>query len=72
MKISITLIEKLLNLLLIIVEFVKKQQDKDEEEEKKDKELAAIVRKAYPSFDDQGLTAYFERNIASDEIINKV
>ena len=70
MKISITMIEKLLSLVLIIVEFVKKQQDKDDEEQERNNEIASLARKAHPQFDDAALTSYYERNISTNEIIN--
>lgn len=70
MKISLSLIEKLLNLLLIIVEFVKKQQDKDDEEENRNREIASLARRAHPGFDDNALAAYYEKNISTNEILN--
>lgn len=71
MKISETMIEKLLTLLIIVVEFIKKRQDKDDENNDINSRIAALSRKAHPGMDDMALISYYQNSITNNKILDE-
>lgn len=71
MKISETMIEKLLTLLIIVVEFIKKRQDKDDENNDINSRIAALSRQAHPDMDDMALISYYQNSITNNKILNE-
>ena len=71
MKISETMIEKLLTLLIIVVEFIKKRQDKDDENNDINSRIAALSRQANPDMDDMALISYYQNSITNNKILDE-
>lgn len=71
MKISETMIEKLLTLLIIVVEFIKKRQDKDDENNDINSRIAALSRQAHPGMDDVALISYYQNSITNNKILDE-
>lgn len=71
MKISETMIEKLLTLLIIVVEFIKKRQDKDDENNDINSRIAALSRQAHPGMDDMDLISYYQNSITNNKILDE-
>lgn len=71
MKISETMIEKLLTLLIIVVEFIKKRQDKDDENNDINGRIAALSRQAHPDMDDMALIGYYQNSITNNKILDE-
>lgn len=76
MKISISMIEKLLSLLLFIIEYIRKQQEKEDEKEsaemQRNIELAQLAREAHPDMDDDKLIEYYHSSINVNEALKSV